>query len=60
MVNRCSAMQVGGGNSIVRNFVICTRIQVLLGVQIKEFGMGGTCEMYGIENKYTHCFGEKT
>jgi len=30
-----------------------------MGDQIKEFGMGVTCGMYGIENKYIRGFGEE-
>ena len=40
--------------------MVCTLPKYYLGDQIKEIGMGGTCGMYGIENKYTHGFGEET
>jgi hypothetical protein len=39
------------GRDYVMSFIICTVNQILLGDQIKD-GMGGTCSMGEMRNKY--------
>jgi hypothetical protein len=52
--------QEDGENCLMRSSINCMLHQTLLGSQIEEDEMGGTCSTHGSVEKHVQKFGQKT